>query len=71
MMYFADRLHLERYGRFICGDSYVAMKNGPVPSFTYDILKARRFKQRHLPNYQKIKSAFEVDDYKVLQLKFF
>ncbi|OQY56473.1 MAG: hypothetical protein B6247_03550 [Candidatus Parabeggiatoa sp. nov. 2] len=39
MMYFADKVHLEKYGRFICGDSYVAMKHGPVPSCTYDILK--------------------------------
>jgi uncharacterized phage-associated protein len=40
IMYFADRKHLEKYGRFICGDSYVAMKHGPVPSEIYDILKA-------------------------------
>jgi uncharacterized phage-associated protein len=42
MMYFADKVHLEKYGRFICGDSYVAMKHGPVPSGTYDILKVAR-----------------------------
>ncbi|MGH7496812.1 MAG: Panacea domain-containing protein [bacterium] len=39
ILYFADKKHLERYGRFICGESYVAMKNGPVPSGVYDILK--------------------------------
>lgn len=39
LLYFADKAHLERYGRFICGDSYVAMKSGPVPSGTYDIIK--------------------------------
>ncbi len=42
MIYFADKLHLERYGRFICGDSYVAMRNGPVPSGIYDLLKIAR-----------------------------
>ena len=42
VMYFADRIHLENYGRFICGDNYVAMKHGPVPSQTYDILKSVR-----------------------------
>jgi uncharacterized phage-associated protein len=42
VMYFADRVHLEKYGRFICGDSYVAMKHGPVPKYTYDILKVVR-----------------------------
>lgn len=39
VLYFADKAHLERYGRLICGDSYVAMKSGPVPSGTYDIIK--------------------------------
>ncbi len=42
VLYFADKDHLERYGRFICGDSYVAMKNGPVPSGIYDLLKIVR-----------------------------
>ncbi len=42
IMYFADKVHLEKYGRFICGDSYMAMKHGPVPSGAYDILKVAR-----------------------------
>lgn len=42
VLYFADRKHLERYGRLIFGDIYVAMKNGPVPSRVYDLLKAAR-----------------------------
>lgn len=42
VFYFADKRHLEEYGRFISGDNYVAMKHGPVPSVTYDILKAVR-----------------------------
>lgn len=40
VMYHADKYHLENYGSFISGDSYIAMNYGPVPSFTYDILKA-------------------------------
>ena len=39
LMYFADKKHLERYGRFVCNDTYIAMNNGPVPSDTYDIIK--------------------------------
>ena len=39
VLYFADKMHLADYGRFICGDSYSAMGHGPVPSATYDIVK--------------------------------
>ncbi|WP_182056504.1 Panacea domain-containing protein [Pantoea sp. ME81] len=42
LMYFADRKHLERYGRLITGDNYKAMKNGPVASGAYDLLKLAR-----------------------------
>jgi uncharacterized phage-associated protein len=45
IMYFADKQHLEKYGRFICGDSYIAMKHAPVPSGMYDILKMDSAKQ--------------------------
>jgi uncharacterized phage-associated protein len=40
LLYLADKLHLERYGRFIFGDSYLAMKHGPVPMMLFDFLKA-------------------------------
>ena len=39
IMYFADKEHLEKYARFICNDTYIAMNNGPVPSGAYDIIK--------------------------------
>lgn len=42
VLYFADQKHLAKYGRPITGDNYVAMKNGPVPSNIYDILKSIR-----------------------------
>ena len=41
LLYLADKLHLEKYGRFIIYDQYVAMKYGPVPSRTYDMLKTQ------------------------------
>ena len=39
ILYFAERNHLRIYGRPIAGDRYIAMENGPVPSFAYDVLK--------------------------------
>jgi uncharacterized phage-associated protein len=38
-LFLADRAHLNRYGRPVTFDNYVAMKDGPVPSLTYDALK--------------------------------
>jgi len=42
IIYFADKQHLNRYGRFLFGDTYVAMKAGPVPSGAYDAVKIAR-----------------------------
>lgn len=39
MLYLADKLHLQSYGRLICGDRYIAMAYGPVPSAIYDMMK--------------------------------
>lgn len=39
MFYLADKRHLQEYGRMICGDRYVAMDYGPVPSAIYDMMK--------------------------------
>jgi uncharacterized phage-associated protein len=39
ILYHADRMHLSAYGRPISGDRYAAMKHGPVPSTTYNLLK--------------------------------
>jgi len=38
-LFIADRAHLNRYGRPITFDEYVAMPDGPVPSLAYDVLK--------------------------------
>jgi len=38
-IFLADKSHLGKYGRPVTFDNYVAMKLGPVPSFTYNLLK--------------------------------
>ncbi|MHB8409536.1 MAG: Panacea domain-containing protein [Acidiferrobacterales bacterium] len=45
VIYFADKQHLFDYGRFIFGDSYIAMQHGPVPSGAYNMVK--RVKLEH------------------------
>ena len=42
IIYFADKAHLNKYGRLLCGDRYIAMDYGPVPSNIYDIVKEVR-----------------------------
>lgn len=39
VMYFAQQEHLLKYGMPIMYDSFVARKHGPVPTFTYKVLK--------------------------------
>lgn len=39
VLFYAEKDHLNRYGRPIVADTFIAMPNGPVPSAVYDILK--------------------------------
>jgi len=41
ILYFSDLKHLAKYGRPITGDRYVVMKDGPVASWIYDLLKKK------------------------------
>lgn len=69
LVYFADKLHLERYGRLICGDTYFAMKHGPVPSEIYDMLKCVRG-DGFSEHADEAETAFEVQGrMKVIALK--
>jgi len=65
VLYFADKEHLAKYGRLICGDSYVAMSHGPVPSGAYDLVKYARgdgFCPVDLP----VNEAFAVQGYTII-----
>ena len=61
VLYFADKDHLARYGRLICGDSYVAMRLGPVPSGAYDLIKDARGEGCRFPDID-VTEAFVVRD---------
>jgi uncharacterized phage-associated protein len=39
LLYLVDKTSLERYGRYIFGESYFAMQEGAAPSKAYDLLK--------------------------------
>ena len=56
LIYLADVEHLNRFGRPITYDSIVAMKKGPVPSMTYDIIKDK--KSEDLPFGLKFEGKF-------------
>ncbi|MGP1679152.1 MAG: Panacea domain-containing protein, partial [Burkholderiales bacterium] len=38
-LYYADRKHLQEYGRQIYGETFYAIEHGPVPSAAYEIIK--------------------------------
>ena len=50
-IFLADRQHLNRYGRPITFDNYFAMKDGPVPSLSYDLLKEDAYALRDVGGY--------------------
>lgn len=68
VLYFADKEHLYRYGRLICGDSYVALKHGPVPSGTYDLVKFAR-SDGWCPIGDYVQDAFEIEDYDIVPIR--
>lgn len=39
LIYFADRYHLRKYGRFVTGDDYFAMQKGPVASESKSVIE--------------------------------
>ena len=53
MVYAVDRLHLERYGRPVTGDRFIAMEEGACPSKIYDSMKylrGEKNKQNWMPS---------------------
>lgn len=66
IFYFADKLHLERYGTMFSGDTYIAMDNGPVPSRIYDFMKFAAGRSVPASNaILSIRAALSVEGYTV------
>jgi uncharacterized phage-associated protein len=58
--YLADKYHLREAARLICGNTYYAMKDGPVPSDMYDLIKDVRDNRRS-PHLDRARAAFHVE----------
>ena len=41
VLFFAEKAHLNTYGRPIVADTFIAMPSGPVPSTLYDFIKGQ------------------------------
>lgn len=67
IQFFADCKHLDKCSRFITGDHYIAMKNGPVASNAYNFLKVARGEPVYIPQSMivKIKEALSVEGFSV------
>lgn len=63
ILYFADQKHIAKYGRPVTGDGYIAMKNGPVPTNMYDILKAIKSDSLFNESAKEYKQYFDVKFY--------
>ena len=68
VMYFADKEHLSKYGRLMSGDSYIAMRAGPVPSGAYDIIKCARGDGTFVAD-ETITEALSLEGYRVVPLR--
>ena len=69
ILYFAEQQHLSEYGRTITGDTYIAMPNGPVPSFIYDAVKFVRGDKPYFNIDRDLKSEFDVFRHKYIGAK--
>ncbi len=61
MIYLAEKCHLERYGRLITGDTYIAMNQGPVPSSIYDMVKFVRGERAYYEGGEAAKALLSYD----------
>lgn len=67
-LYVADKKSLSRYGRFIAGDWYAAMRDGPVGSNAYNIVKYVRGDEQFSAAPQAVE-AFRLDNHSIIGLR--
>jgi uncharacterized phage-associated protein len=75
LIWLTDRLHLRRYGRTITGDHYFALKHGPVPSTTKDLLQKNPFldedEAQYMDEYLRTDAKYDYSSGKELNPKVF
>src|SRR5947209_12680547 len=68
LLYFADKLHLTRYGRPILGDDYYCMKHGPIPTLSLNIIQSRIAGTEDADDVEMMTEYFDVTGSKYPQL---
>ena len=61
ILFYADKMHLNKYGRLILGDTYVKMDYGPVPSGVLDLLRKNGY-MLGPDHVDMANAAFDVDN---------
>ena len=62
-LYYADRKHLQEYGRQIYGDTFYALEHGPVPSAAYEIVKYANGRAKFDLQFPEAFELLEVNDH--------
>lgn len=62
ILYFAQREHLVKYGRGVIGDTFHALRFGPVPSFIYKALQMAQGKLGMEPDFKPFLDGVVVSD---------
>lgn len=66
ILYFAQREHLVKYGRGVIGDTFHALKYGPVPSFIYKSLQMLEGRVEHEKDLEVFCEGIRVDEHAVV-----
>lgn len=72
VLYYADKAHLEKHGRPVTGDRYIAMEDGMVPSLVLDMLERDRSRldpEEDIRPIEEAIEAFSAGDYEAYKAK--